>query len=97
MSPWLKYQSDAVGESSIEQVEVANREQAPQVGEADEEHEAERAPDPRVVDLVAAERALVAAAHLPRDLWPGPGLEHDAARVVDTALGDLARLAPTRS
>ena len=58
---------------------------------------AERAPDPRAVDLRAAERALVAARHLPRDLRAGPRLEHDAARVVDRALPRSRRRRPTRS
>ena len=65
------------------EIEVAQRERPAQVGEPDQEHEAERAPDPRAVDLRAAERALVAARHLPRDLRPGPRLRDDAARVVD--------------
>ena len=67
-SPWLKNQSDAVGESSISEVEVAQRERPAQVGEPEQEHEAESAPQPGAVDLGAAERALVAARHLPGDL-----------------------------
>ena len=89
--PWLKYQSDTVGESSISEIEVAERERPAQVGEPDQEDEAEEAPHPRLVDLDAAERALVAARHLPRDLRPGPRLGDDAARVVDVGLDDLAR------
>ena len=62
-----------------EQVEVAQRERPPPVREPDEEDEAERAPDPRVVDRRAAERAGRAARHPPRDLRAGPGLRHAAA------------------
>src|SRR5439155_20426518 len=50
-------------------------------------------PQPGVVDLDAAERPAVAARHLPRDLWAGPRLRDDTARVVHLALRDLARLA----
>ena len=74
-----------------EQVEVPDRERLAQVGEAEEEDEAEPAPDPRVVDL-AAEGAVVAAGHLPRHLRARPRLRHRARRVVHLGEHDLARV-----
>ena len=71
------------------EIEVADRQRPPEVGETDQEDEAEEAPHPRLVDLRAAERARVAARHLPRDLRPGPCVRDDAARVVDVRLDDL--------
>ena len=73
-----------------EQVEIAERERPPPVAEPDEEDEAERSPDPRVVDRRAAERARRAARHPPRHLRAGPRLGHGAGRVDHRALGDLA-------
>ena len=72
------------------QVEVAEREKPPEVGEPDEEDETERAPDPRVVDRRAAEGARRAARHPPRDLRARPRLAHVAARVEHRPLSDLA-------
>ena len=79
MLPWLKNQSEAENESSIEQVEVPQRERPPPVDEPDQEDGAEREPDPGAVDLRAAERARVPARHPPRDLRAGPGGEDGAA------------------
>ena len=76
-----------------EQVEVAQREQAAPVGEPEQEGGAEREPDGRAVDLLAAERAAVAARHLPGHLRARPRLGDDARLVVDLALGDLSGLA----
>ena len=76
-----------------EQVEIAERERPPQVGEADDEERAERQPQPDAVDRPAAERAGAAARHRPGDLRPRPGLGHLAGAVVDLAEHDLARLA----
>ena len=73
-----------------DEVEVAQRQRPPKVAEPDEKRDAERAPDPRVVDLVAAERALDAAQHPPRHLWPRPRADNRAARVVDRPFDDLA-------
>ena len=76
-----------------EQVDVAQRERPPPVDEPEQEERAEGEPDPGAVDLRAAERARVAARHLPRDLRAGPGLGDRAGRVVDLAGRDLAGLA----
>ncbi len=74
-----------------DQVEVAHAQGSAQVGEADEEQQAEAEPDGDAVDLPAAESAVAAARHLPGDLWAGPGLGDCAASVVHAAAGDLAR------
>ena len=73
-----------------EQVERAQRERAPPVDQADEEERAEAQPDRIAVDLLAAERARVAARHLPRDLRPRPRLGHVGRQVVDVSGRDLA-------
>ncbi len=77
-----------------EQVEVAERERPLPVAEPDEEDEAERSPDPRVVDRRAAERAGRAARHPPRHLRACPRLRDLAGRVDHGALGDLAGVLP---
>ncbi len=76
-----------------DEVDVAHRERAAPVGEPEQEERAERQPEPGAVDRRTAERALVAARHLPGDLRPGPGRSDRAARIVDRAGRDLARLA----
>src|SRR5688500_18324280 len=77
-----------------EQIEVPQRERTTEVGEPDEEEQAEAEPDERLVDVAAAEGAWAAARHLPRDLRAGPGLGHETRAVFDPSVGDLAGLAP---
>ena len=92
MSPWLKNHSDTENESSATRSSVADGEQPAPVGEPEQEDRAQTEPHRVAVDLLAAERALVPAAHLPRDLRPGPRLGHGAGAVVDAAGGDLTGL-----
>src|SRR5262249_56460261 len=82
-------EGDAEGEQQ-EQVEVAQREGPSQIAEPEQEEHAEAEPHRKAVDLLAAERARVAARHLPRHLRPRPGFGDGAARVVDLAGRDLA-------
>ena len=56
-----------------DQVEVPERERPAQVGEPDQEDQAEAEPDDRLVDVAAAEGTRPAARHLPRHLRAGPG------------------------
>ena len=59
-----------------EEIEVRDRERASEIGEAEEEDEAERQPDDGLQERLPAEGALAPACHLPRDLRPGPHLRH---------------------
>ena len=72
-----------------QQVEVDDPQRAPEVEQAEEEHQRHRDPDVgRVQDV--AELALVAAGHRPRDLVAGPRLADRAGHPVDLHLRDLA-------
>ncbi len=73
-----------------EQVEVAQREGAPEVGEPDQERGAEPEPHGQRVDLPAAEGAAVATGHLPGHLGPRPRLGDRAGRIVHLAGRHLA-------
>ena len=79
-----------------DQVEVPQRERPAQIGEPDQEDQAEAEPHERLVDVAPAEGTRPAARHLPRHLRAGPGLRDEPRAVVDLAVGDLARLRPTR-
>ena len=79
-----------------DEVEVPNREWAAQVGEPDQEDDAEGEPDVPAKERLPAERAFAASRHLPRDLRPRPCLRHTPGRVLDSRLRDLARLARPR-
>ena len=72
-----------------QEVERAPREQSPEVDEPDQEHGAQREPDPRVVDA-SPERVVVPAGHRPGDLRPRPGRDDSPRRVVDHGLRDLS-------
>ena len=76
-----------------DEVERAQRPDAPPVHQRDQEDRAEREPEPRVVEL-APEPALVAARHRPGHLRSRPGVQHLARAVVDLDLSDLAVLLP---
>ena len=76
-----------------EEVEVSHRERPAQIGEPEEEDQAEAEPDVRPQERLAAERALASASHLPCDLWPGPRLRDAPGRVLDDGLRDLPGLA----
>ena len=72
-----------------DEVEVADGENPPEVGEPQEEHRAEAEPDPRVVDG-SPERSFVTAGHLPGHLRTGPSLRDPTRGVVHPRLDDLA-------
>ena len=61
-----------------------------QVGETDQEHQAERKPDERLEQRLATERPVPAACHLPGDLRTRPGLCYSSGRVLDDRLRHLA-------
>src|SRR5205807_7967989 len=65
--------------------EVAQAERSPQVGEAEQEDEAEPEPEGRRVDLLPTEGSGAAPRHLPRHLRAGPRLEHGSARILHAA------------
>jgi hypothetical protein len=79
-----------------EEVEVSDGEGPPQVGEPEQEHEAQGEPHVRLQERLPAERSLAATRHLPRDLRPGPCLRHAPGAILDDDLRDLARLARPR-
>ena len=83
-------EGDREGEED-EQVEVAHRGDAAEVRQPEQEDDAKREPDPRVVDP-APEGTVVAARHLPGDLRARPGLGHRPGLVVDLRVDDLARV-----
>ena len=93
-SPWLKNQSEAVGDNSITEVEVSHGERSAEVGEPEEENETETSPEPGVVDLHAAE--CTRGSRGPSSTRPAARspTRWGAACVVDLAFGDLAGLAP---
>ena len=94
ISPRLKNQSEAENESRTSEVEVPQAERTAEIGEPEQEDDAERKPDADRVDLPAAERAAVAAGHLPRDLRSRPRFGDGAGAVVHPAERDLSRGAP---
>jgi hypothetical protein len=75
-----------------EQVEVQQPERPARVHERRQEEQPERNPHIRRVER-ATERALVAARHPPRDLWPRPRLKDVAEPVAHV---DLDELVPVR-
>ena len=77
-----------------QQVEVAHGQRPAQVGEPDEEDEAEGEPHVRLQERLATERSLSATRHLPGDLRARPRLGDLARRVLYDRLGDLARDPP---
>ena len=73
-----------------EQVEIPKRQRPAKIRKPEQEGRTEGEPDGEGVDLLASERALVAAGHLPGHLWAGPRFGDPGRRVVDLSLRDLS-------